>query len=102
MEGEPEANHAIAAWVDGRLTPAQRQEFEAHLLTCAECQEQAAVLLKARLPARAPRPPVRIESPPQTPPPKSPARRWIVALLAALLLATGYFLGHWVWHLAHR
>ena len=101
MQGESETNHAIAAWIDGSLTPAQRQEFEAHLATCPECQEQAAVLLKAKLPARAEPAPVRTEPPP-APPPKPVRRIWLIVICGVLILAIGYALGSWVWDLSHR
>jgi len=36
------AEKKLVAYLDGKLTIAERRQFEAHLVTCAECQEQAA------------------------------------------------------------
>ncbi len=97
MQGNPEANHAaIAGWIAGSLTPVQRQEFEAHLATCVDCQAELAALLKAKSAAK----------PQAAPPaaPATPARRiwWAIVLCAGLILAIGYALGWWAWDLAHR
>jgi anti-sigma factor RsiW len=87
MRGESEANHsAIAASIEGSLTPAQRQEFEAHLATCLDCQAEVAAL--RTLP--------KAET-------GTPARRiWPVVIGAVLVLVLGYALGWWAWDLAHR
>ena len=106
MQGESDANHAaIAAWLDGTLTPAERQEFEAHLATCSECQERVALMLKAKI-AEVKEATVSIkpELPPQPPPEPSP-RLWVIVcftLLVVAVLAIGYALGSWAWDLAHR
>jgi anti-sigma factor RsiW len=102
MQANPDANHAaIAAWLEGSMTPAQRQEFEAHLATCVDCQAEAAAALKAMI---APKPeaavPDRTGQPP-TPPGRSARRLWAIAICAVLVLAIGYALGAWVWGLAH-
>ena len=102
MQGESEANHAaIAAWIDGSLTPAQRAQFEAHLATCSDCQEQVSVLLKAKLTAPTE---ATVSIKPALPPP-APRKRlrllWLVLIGAALILAVGYALGWWAWDLAN-
>ena len=96
MQGNPEANHvAIAAWVAGSLTPAQRQEFETHLATCGDCQAELAAVLKAKATAKT------AAVPPATP--AKPVRRiGVIVICAALILAIGYALGWWVWGLANR
>ena len=102
MQGESEANHAaIAAWLDGRLSPAQRQEFEAHLATCPQCQTTVAAQLKTRMPARSAAPlSIRPELP-QPAPRKRSRILWIILIGAGLLLAVGYALGWWAWALAN-
>jgi anti-sigma factor RsiW len=103
MQANPDANHAaIAAWLEGSMTPAQRQEFETHLATCVDCQAEAAAALKARI---APKPEAAVPGKTDKPhgPPTRPARRiWVIAICAVLVLAIGYALGAWVWDLAHR
>ncbi|HTV79778.1 MAG TPA: zf-HC2 domain-containing protein [Steroidobacteraceae bacterium] len=108
MDADSEPVHAaIAAWIEGSLTPAQRQQFEAHLATCSQCQEQASAALKARISettklrilAHTPAPPAAA--------PQPPARRarplWLrVLLLAVLVVAIGYALGWWAWDLSHH
>ena len=87
MQGESVANHgAIAAWIEGSLTRAQRQEFEAHLATCVNCQAEVAA--RRRLPAAATGTPVR--------------RIWPMVIGAVLVLVIGYALGWWAWQLVHR
>jgi anti-sigma factor RsiW len=96
MQGNPEANHAaIAAWVAGSLTPAQRQEFETHLATCVDCQAELAAALKARAAAKT-------EAAPPAAPTKPARRIWVIVIGAMLILAIGYALGWWVWGLANR
>ena len=86
MQGESEANHAaIAAWIDGSLTPALRQEFEAHLATCVDCQAELAARRKVKAATG------------------TPVRRiWPIVIGAVLVLVMGYALGWWAWQLAHR
>jgi cellulose synthase operon protein C len=96
MQGNPEANHAaIAAWVAGSLTPAQRQEFETHLASCADCQAELAATLKAQAA-------VKTDAAPQAAATKPARRIWVIVSGAALILAIGYALGWWVWGLANR
>jgi anti-sigma factor RsiW len=91
-------NHAVADWVAGTLDPVQRQEFEAHLMTCADCQAQVSVLLAERL---KPAPTVKVEAP-APPPPPAPRRIWPLVVAGALIvLVVGYFLGSWAWQMAH-
>jgi anti-sigma factor RsiW len=102
MQANPDANHAaIAAWLEGSMTPAQRQEFEAHLATCVDCQAEAAAALKARI---APKREVAVPDDTgkaRTPPRRAARRVWAIAIGAVLVLAIGYALGAWVWGLAH-
>jgi len=75
------------------MTAAQRQEFEAHLATCADCQAEVAAVLKARTAAEPEAPQAR---------PAGPARRiWAIMIGAVLVLAIGYVLGWWAWGFAH-
>jgi anti-sigma factor RsiW len=97
----PAENHAaVVAWVQGGMNPAQRQEFEAHLATCAECQAAAAALLHP--------PPPQAEPITATPEPAPPVaartlrRNLLIAIGAAVILLAGYALGWWAWQLAHR
>jgi anti-sigma factor RsiW len=95
MQGNPEANHAaIAGWIAGSLTPAQRQEFESHLATCVDCQAELAALLKVKAAAKT-------EAAPKAAPGKPARRIWAVVICAVLVLAIGYALGLWAWELAH-
>lgn len=98
MQANPDANHAaIAAWLEGSMTAAQRQEFEAHLATCADCQAEVAAMLKVRLAAK----PAAVPSEPEQARPARSARRiWALVICAVLVLAIGYALGWWVWGLA--
>ena len=77
-------NHAAAAaWVAGGMDPAQRQEFAAHLASCAQCQAQVAALRAAR-------------------PRRGPRRLMQILAAAIVTLIVGFALGWWLWHLAHR
>src|SRR5690348_1223632 len=50
--GEPDLN-GLAAWVDGRLSPAQRADLAAHLASCAQCRAIVAELAGGSAPAAA-------------------------------------------------
>jgi anti-sigma factor RsiW len=99
MQGaSPEIHPAATAWVDGTMTPAQRQEFETHLAGCANCQAEVAALLQQRLPpAGSAAPPVKAARG------RSRARPVLIGVaIAVLILVVGYALGWWAWQLAHR
>jgi anti-sigma factor RsiW len=102
MQGESEANHAaIAAWLDGSLSPAQRQEFEAHLATCVDCQAEVTAQLKTKIPART-EATVSIKPELPRPTPRKRARvLWIILIGAVLIVVVGYALGWWAWDLAN-
>jgi anti-sigma factor RsiW len=70
----------------------QALEFEAHLVTCANCQEEVAALLAQKL------------QPPKAAPAKSGNRRRIVliVLAASLTLIAGFALGWSIWQMANR
>jgi anti-sigma factor RsiW len=102
MQANPDANHAaIAAWIEGSMTPAQRQEFEAHLATCADCQAEVAAQLKARTAAKPEAAVPGKTEKPKTAPATLARRIWAVVICAVLVLAIGYALGWWVWGLAN-
>lgn len=104
MQSESEANHAaITAWINGSLTPVQRQEFEAHLATCPDCQAQVTVLLKAKFTENKINATVSNKPAAAKPAPRRRARiLWIMLIAAVLILAMGYALGWWAWDLANR
>lgn len=98
MQGSAQINHgAIAAWIEGSMDPAQRQEFAAHLATCSDCHAQLSALLAARAAAEPEAAPAGGEVPLPT-----AARTWAIVICGGLVLALGYALGCWVWDLAHR
>jgi anti-sigma factor RsiW len=103
MQSESEANHAaITAWINGSLTPAQRQEFEAHLATCPDCQAQVTVMLKAKLTENKIDAGVSNKPAAAQPAPRRRSRvLWFVLIAAVVILAMGYVLGWWVWDLAN-
>jgi anti-sigma factor RsiW len=49
MANASSENHAAAAWVAGQMNAVQIAEFEAHLASCASCQEEVAGLLAKAL-----------------------------------------------------
>ncbi len=81
----PENHAAVVAWVEGGMNPAQREEFAAHLATCAMCQAEVAALRQR--PQRQP---------------KAKVRTLFIAISAIVVLSAGFALGWWTWHLAHR
>ena len=82
----PENHAAVIAWVEGGMDPAQRQEFAAHLATCAMCQAEVAALQQRPAPRRS----------------KVTGRTLFIAISAIVVLSAGFALGWWTWQLAHR
>jgi anti-sigma factor RsiW len=81
------------------MNAVQRQEFEAHLATCATCQEEVTALLAQALqPAKA-----TASIKPEVEPKEVRGRHRPVqiALAAILTLIAGFVLGWSVWQLAH-
>jgi anti-sigma factor RsiW len=102
MEDAAPGNHAAAAWVEGRMDAAQRQEFAAHLAGCAECQAEVAAL-RAALTQR--QPVLVMPIPAETEPgaTASSTRRALLILIAALLvLLVGFALGWSVWQITNH
>ncbi|HTB68529.1 MAG TPA: zf-HC2 domain-containing protein [Steroidobacteraceae bacterium] len=94
-------NHAAAAWVAGHMNAVQAAQFEAHLATCANCQEEVTGLLAQALqPAKATAA-IKVEL---EPPLVSGGRRRAVqiALAALLTLVAGFALGWSIWKIAHH
>src|SRR5665213_629858 len=94
-------NHAAAAWVAGLMDATQAVEFEAHLATCANCQEEVAALLAQKLRPPKAAPAVKAEVEPKI---KSGNRRRIVliVLAAILTLIAGFALGWSIWQMSNR
>jgi anti-sigma factor RsiW len=101
MQNASPGNHAAAAWVAGHMNAVQRQEFEAHLATCVNCQEEVAALLAQALQPPKPAAPIKVEVEPQV---ASGGRRRAVqiAVAAILTLIAGFALGWSVWQFAHH
>ena len=98
-------NHAAAAWIAGAMNPAQRQEFEAHLATCPECQEQVGAMLTQTLQKLHEPPKTDVADQAEVAPAKSRktvARNVLIVLCALLVLVAGYALGWWTWQIAHH
>ena len=94
-------NHAAAAWVAGHMNALQAAEFETHLATCANCQEEVAGLLAQALQPPKATAPIKVEVEPQVP--QGGRRRAVqIALAAILTLVAGFALGWSVWLLAHH
>lgn len=74
----------LAAFADGRLAGAEREQVEAHVAECEDCFEQlaGALELKALRAAQAPR-----EQPVPLPPPQR--HRWLLGLAAVLAIGLG-------------
>jgi anti-sigma factor RsiW len=98
MQDPSSENHAAEAWLTGIMDPAQRQEFEAHLASCAHCQAQVAALRAAH----APRPPPATKVEPEPSAPAAKARAWQLLLAALVTLILGFALGWSLWQMAHR
>jgi anti-sigma factor RsiW len=94
-------NHAAAAWVAGHMNAVQASEFEAHLATCANCQEEVTALLAQALQPPKPTAPIKVEVEPQV---DRAARRRVVqiAIAAILTLIAGFALGWSVWQMSHH
>jgi anti-sigma factor RsiW len=102
MEDAAPGNHAAAAWVEGRMDAAQRQEFEAHLAGCAQCQAEVAAL-RAALTQRQPVLVMPIPAETEHDATGSGTRRAAMIVIAALVtLIVGFALGWSVWQMAHR
>lgn len=89
------------------MSAAQRQEFETHLATCPECQEQVGAMITRTMqqlheppPAAAPEPVAVAVAADK--PGRSVGRNVLIVLGAVLVLLAGYALGWWAWQLAHR
>jgi len=87
------------------MNEAQRQEFETHLATCPECQEQVGAMITRTMqqlhepaPAVAPEPVVVKADETRS----SVRRNVLIVLGAVLVLLAGYALGWWAWQMAHR
>jgi anti-sigma factor RsiW len=98
-------NHAAAAWIAGTMNAAQRQEFETHLASCPECQEQCGAMITRTMqqlhePTPAPAPEPVTVSADRTK--RSVGRNVLIVLGAVLVLLAGYALGWWAWQMAHR
>ncbi len=81
----PENHAAVLAWVEGGMDPAQREQFAAHLATCALCQAEVAALKQRPAPR-----------------PKAMVRTLFIAISVIVVLSAGFALGWWTWQLAHR
>ncbi len=88
------------------MNEAQRQEFEAHLATCPECQEQVGAMITRTMqqlhepaPTAAPEP-VTVTAAKASG--SSVGRTILIVLGAVLVLLAGYGLGWWAWQLAHH
>jgi anti-sigma factor RsiW len=95
-------NHAAAAWVEGRMDAVQRQEFEAHLATCPECQAETATLLSAQIAQTQQRAKLVIPEEVAAPPAASGSgkRRALLIVIGALVtLILGFALGWSVWQM---
>jgi anti-sigma factor RsiW len=83
------------------MNAVQRQEFEAHLATCPNCQEEVAALLAQALQPPKPTVPIKPEVEPKV---ASGGRRRVVQIViaAVLTLIAGYALGWWIWQMSHH
>jgi anti-sigma factor RsiW len=94
-------NHAAAAWVAGHMNPEQRQQFEAHLANCANCQEEVTALLAQAL--QPPKATAAIKPEVEPHPAGSGQRRTVqIAVAAILTLIAGFALGWSIWQIAHH
>jgi anti-sigma factor RsiW len=102
MEDAAPGNHAAAAWVEGRMDAVQRQEFAAHLASCAECQAEVAAL-RAALTQRQPVLVMPIPAETESAATSGGTRRAVQILIAAvLILLVGFALGWSVWQITNR
>jgi hypothetical protein len=101
MQNASPENHAAAAWVAGHMNAVQAAEFEAHLATCANCQEEVGVLLAQALQPPKATAPIKVEVEPLVA--HGGRRRAVQIALAALLtLIAGFALGWSVWLMGHH
>ena len=94
-------NHAAAAWVAGQMNTAQRQEFEAHLAGCANCQEEVTLLLAQALQPPQPTAAIKVEVKPPAAP-RGRRRAVQIAIAAILTLIAGFALGWSIWQMSNR
>ncbi|HEY4340764.1 MAG TPA: zf-HC2 domain-containing protein [Steroidobacteraceae bacterium] len=101
MANASSENHAAAAWVAGQMNAMQIAEFEAHLASCASCQEEVAGLLAKALQPPQDTAPIKVEV---APPVTRNARRRVVqiAIAALVTLIAGFALGWSIWQMAHH
>ena len=101
MQNASPENHAAAAWVAGQMNAQQRQEFEAHLAGCANCQEEVTALLAQVL--QPPKPTAAIKPEVEPLVARGGRRRTVqIALAVILTLIAGFALGWSVWQMAHH
>jgi anti-sigma factor RsiW len=100
MQDPSSENHAAAAWLAGKMDPAQRQQFETHLAGCAQCQAEVAALRAAQAPRHQPAAATKVQSEPERPAAKP--RAWQMLLAAVVTLIAGFALGWWAWQMAHH
>ena len=88
------------------MSAAQRQEFETHLATCPECQEQVGAMLTRTMqqlheptPVPAPQP---VDGQRRCDQQRRRVGNVLIVLGAVLVLLAGYALGWWAWQMAHR
>jgi anti-sigma factor RsiW len=101
MQNASPGNHAAAAWVAGQMNAVQAAEFETHLATCANCQEEVTALLAQVLQPPKATAPIKVEVEPIVV--RGGRRRVVqIALAAILTLVAGFALGWSVWQMAHH
>jgi anti-sigma factor RsiW len=103
MQDAASGNHAAAAWVEGRMDAVQRQEFEAHLADCTDCQAQVAALRAAqtqRRPVLVVPTKLEVEAAPQAS--GNTKHRVLIVIAALVTLVIGFALGWSVWQMTNR
>jgi anti-sigma factor RsiW len=101
MPNASPGNHAAAAWVAGQMNAVQRQEFEAHLANCANCQEEVAALLAQALQPPKPAAPIKVEV--EAPIVRGGRHRAVQIVIAAILtLIAGFALGWSIWQISNH
>ena len=87
------------------MDAAQRQEFEAHLASCPQCQEQVGAMITRTMQQLKEPAPVAVAHEAPVTAAKSPntiVRTLLIVLCAVLVLIAGFALGWWAWQTAHR
>jgi anti-sigma factor RsiW len=83
------------------MNPVQRQEFEAHLATCANCQEEVTALLAQAL--QPPRATAPIKPEVERKVARGGRHRTVqIAIAAILTLIAGFALGWSIWQMSHH